>query len=53
MRLDYCILTGAGGGRGCRAEADGREGLLQGLGERWADRGGVTRQDGKTRILRV
>ena len=44
MRLDYCILTGEGGRCGCRAEAGGCAGLLQGLGERRADRGGVTRQ---------
>ncbi len=45
--------AGEGGRCGCRAEAGGRAGVLQGLGERRADRGGVTRQDGKTRILRV
>ena len=52
--------AGEGGRCGCYAEADGLSGLLQGLGQRRADRVRLearrTRQSGKTcslRILRV
>ena len=44
--------SGEGGRCGCRAEADGRAGLLQGMGERRADRGGVNVRRGATDPLR-
>ena len=40
-RSDGPPVRGEGGRCGCRAEAGGGAGLLQGLGERRADRGGV------------